>query len=662
MGQSEQLTTAKLRVKELCDQLMFHSHQYYVLDNPSISDYDYDMMLVELENLEQQFPELKTNLSPTMRVGGESDNTFKKVSHNIQMNSLQDVFNTENLRDFDKKIRETVTPIYVVEPKIDGLSVSLEYENGKLIRASTRGDGFIGEDITQNIKTIKSIPLELNENIPFVEVRGEVYMPTKSFETLVKTQLEKGEEPFKNPRNAAAGSLRQKSSKVTAMRKLDMFVFNLQQCNGADFENHSQTLDKMKNLGFKVIPTYKEYDNIDDVILEIARIGNERYNFAFDIDGAVVKINSLADRNKLGTTAKYPKWAVAFKYPPEEKETKLIDIEIQVGRTGALTPTAIFASILLAGTTVSRAVLHNQDFINEKDIRIGDTILVRKAGEIIPEILKSIAHEENSETYKIPDYCPSCGEKVQKDSGQAAYRCVNKNCPSAIYRNIIHFASRNAMNIDGMGPAIIAALIENKLIANTSDIYFLKSDDLLKLDRFAEKSIVNLFSAIEKSKKNQLSKFIFGLGIRNVGQKVAELLCKKFDNIDKIISATFDEINSIDGMGDIIATSICDYFKDKENLNLIENFRKSGLNLNEINNVNSDKLSGFTFVITGTLPSLSRNDAKEIIEQNGGKVSSSVSKKTSFLLAGEEAGSKLVKAQQLDVTIINEQKLIEMIK
>ncbi|MEG2428829.1 MAG: NAD-dependent DNA ligase LigA, partial [Oscillospiraceae bacterium] len=499
------------------------------------------------------------------------------------------------------------------------------------------------------------------ENIPFLEVRGEVYMPTKSFENLVKIQLEKGEEPFKNPRNAAAGSLRQKSSKITATRKLDMFIFNLQQCNGREFENHSETLETMKNLGFKVIPTYEQYDNIDDVILEIERIGEQRYSFGFDIDGAVVKVNNLNDRKKLGTTAKYPKWAVAYKYPPEEKQTKLIDISIQVGRTGALTPTAVFEPITLAGTTVSRAVLHNQDFINEKDIRIGDIILVRKAGEIIPEVLKSVSHEENSKTYQIPDYCPSCGEKVQKDSGQAAFRCINKNCPSAIYRNIIHFASRNAMNIDGMGPAIIATLIENNLIKNTSDIYSLKSDDLLKIDRFAEKSIENLLSAIEKSKENQLSKFIFGLGIRNVGQKVAELLCEKFDTIDKIISATFDSINSIDGMGDIIASSICEYFSDKENLILIDNFRKASLNLKEINTVNSDKLSGFTFVITGTLPTLSRNDAKNIIEQNGGKVSSSVSKKTSFLLAGEEAGSKLIKAQQLEIKIIDENKLIEMI-
>jgi len=653
---------ARDRAEKLKVSINKANHEYYTLDKPTMQDYQFDMLLRELEQIETSFPQLITPDSPTIRVGGESDNTFEKVSHTVQMGSLQDVFSFNELISFDKKVSEIITPVYVVEPKIDGLSVSLEYIDGVFVRGSTRGDGFIGEDVTQNLKTIKSIPLKLNKSIPFLEVRGEVFMPRKSFEQSVKKQIASGEEPFKNPRNAAAGSLRQKNSKVTATRKLDIFVFNVQQIDGEQIESHSDSLDYLKELGFKVSPSYPKYTSIDDCIAEIKRIGDNRYEFPFDIDGAVVKVNSLSDRIKIGATTKFPKWAAAFKYPPEEKETTLIDIQINVGRTGALTPTAIFRPIQLAGTTVSRAVLHNQDFIDEKDIRIGDTIIVRKAGDIIPEVLKSINHIENSEPYKLPDVCPSCGEKVIREDLQAVYRCVNHNCPATIYQNIIHFASRNAMNIDGLGPAIVSALIDSGNIKGSADLYYLQKENLVNIERLGEKSIDNLLEAIDKSKQNQLSKFVFALGIRNVGQRTAELLCERFNNLDMIIKASFEEIISIEGFGDIIANSVTEYFSSQENLETLNRFVFAGINTSQKNQAVSDKLSGLTFVITGTLPTMSRNEAKDFIQQNGGKVSSSVSKKTSYLLAGEEAGSKLVKSNELGVPIITQEKLIEMVK
>jgi DNA ligase (NAD+) len=652
---------ASQRIMELKEIINTCNYNYHVLDKPTISDFDYDMYLRELEDLEAQFPELVTQDSPTNRVGGESDNTFEKVPHTVQMGSLQDVFSVDELFSFHNRIKDVIKPIYVVEPKIDGLSVSLEYVDGVFARGSTRGDGFIGEDVTQNLKTIKSIPLKLTESIPYLEVRGEVYMPRKSFEKVVQEQLDNDEEPFKNPRNAAAGSLRQKNSKVTAKRKLDIFIFNIQQIEGKEIDTHSGTLDYLKQLGFKVSPSYPLFDNIERVVEEINRIGEHRYNYAFDIDGAVVKVNDLSDREVLGATAKYPKWAVAFKYPPEEKETVLLDVEINVGRTGALTPTAIFEPVQLAGTTVSRAVLHNQDFIDEKDIRIGDTIVVRKAGDIIPEVLKSIKHQEDSVPYIIPEYCPSCGEKTVREGAQAALRCVNAKCPSAIYRSIIHFASRNAMNIDGLGPAIVQALIDSNNIETIADLYYLKKENLLQMERMGEKSIDNLLKAIENSKENQLSKLVFGLGIRNVGQKAAELLSNQFHSIDAIINAKYDELVAIEGYGDIIATSILDYFSNTENIEVIEKLKIAGVNMQQESKIQSNKLEGNTFVITGTLPTLSRNEAKDIIEQNGGKVSSSVSKKTNYVLAGEEAGSKLTKANQLGVTVITQQELLDMI-
>lgn len=653
---------AEKRANELRDKINQCNYQYYVLDAPTISDYDYDMFLRELENIESEYPELISEDSPTHRVGGLADNTFEKVPHTVQMGSLQDVFNYDEVREFDVRIRENVQPVYTVEPKIDGLSVSLEYIDGLLTRGSTRGDGFIGEDVTQNLRTVHSIPLKLKMPIPFLEVRGEVYMPRKSFEEVVQTQIENDEEPFKNPRNAAAGSLRQKNSKITAQRKLDIFVFNVQQIDGHTFANHDESLDYLKEQGFKVLPSYKTVDNIDDAIQEIERIGTQRFELPFDIDGAVIKVNNLEDRNQLGATAKFPRWAVAFKYPPEEKETTLLDVEINVGRTGALTPTAIFEPIQLAGTTVSRAVLHNQDFINEKDIRIGDRIVVRKAGEIIPEVLRSVSHQPDSITYQIPEYCPSCGEKVIKDGEQAVYRCVNPNCPSTIYRNIIHFASRNAMNIDGLGPALIQDLIDSNQIHNSADLYYLNREKLLELDRQGEKSTDNLLEALENSKKNPLSRLLFGIGIRNIGQKASEFACAKFDTMDRLMLASVEELSEIDGFGETMARSLTDFFSREENRQLIERFRSAGLNMTEPKRNIGNALTGLTFVITGTLPSLSRNDAKTLIESNGGKVSSSVSKKTSYLLAGEEAGSKLTKAQELSVPILTEENLKSMIE
>ncbi len=659
MNESE----AKQRIDELCDSLNRYSYEYYMENQSSISDYEFDRLMGELKQLESQFPQFLRSDSPTQRVGGESDNTFEKVTHTVQMGSLQDVFSEEELFSFDARVRETLTPEYVVEPKIDGLSVSLEYVNGIFTRGSTRGDGFVGEDVTMNLKTIHSIPLKLKEEIPFLEVRGEVYMPRESFETLVEGQIERGEDPFKNPRNAAAGSLRQKNSKITAQRKLDIFVFNLQQAVGISFETHSQTLDYLKAQGFHVSPSYQQCKTIEEAIKEIRKIGQNRYEYPFDIDGAVVKVNNLSDRDRLGATAKYPKWAVAFKYPPEEKETTLLDIEINVGRTGALTPTAVFEPITLAGTTVSRAVLHNQDFIDEKGIRIGDVIRVRKAGDIIPEVLCSVSHAPNSVPYQIPCKCPSCGEDVVREGDQAVLRCVNPMCPSAVFRQIVHFASRDAMNIDGLGPSMIQALLSNEHIESAADLYMLSRKEVEALDRVGEKSAQNLFDALEKSKKNPLSKLIFALGIRNIGQKASELLAQTFHTMDKLASAEYNSIMEIDGFGETMAQSVVEYFSRPQAIALIQRLKDAGLRMDEPQkHQESVAFAGKTFVLTGTLPTLSRKEAAERITANGGKVASSVSKKTDFVVAGTDAGSKLTKAQALSIPVLSEEDLIQMIQ
>ncbi|EEG29833.1 DNA ligase (NAD+) [[Clostridium] methylpentosum DSM 5476] len=654
---------AQLRVAELTKQLHYHSHRYYVLDDPEISDFDYDAMLRELETLEAEFPELRSDNSPTVRVGGQASNSFEKVAHAVQMGSLQDAFSDGEMLDFFRRVEEKIDhPVYVVEPKIDGLSVSLEYRDGEFFRGSTRGDGFIGEDVTQNLRTIRSIPLKLTRPLPYLEVRGEVFMPRDSFLKVVERQEIEEETPFKNPRNAAAGSLRQKDPKVVAERGLDIYVFNVQQIEGEELTSHKQSLDLLRGLGFKVIPRYNTFEDPQQVLDEIASIGDRRGEYPFDIDGAVVKVDDFSEREILGAGAKYPKWAMAFKYPPEEKETVLKQIDVNVGRTGALTPVALFDPIILAGTTVSRAVLHNQDFITEKDIRIGDTIVVRKAGDIIPEVVSVAKHAEQSEPFLLPEHCPVCGSEVVRVEDEAAVRCENPECPATRLRNIIHFASRGAMNIDGLGTANITALIDNGLIKSSADLYYLKREDLLKLERFADKSVDNLLSSIEKSKGNELWRLLFGLGIRGVGQSVAKLLCEKYGNIDELMTAPAEEIDEIYGVGGVIAHNIVQYFALPHSRQLIERFQAAGVNPTAVPVQKGDKLAGLTFVITGTLPTMKREEAKALIEQNGGKATGSVSKKTSYLLAGEEAGSKLTKAQSLGVPVLDEEQFLKMIQ
>ncbi len=653
---------AKQKAEELREKLNYHSHRYYVLDDPEIDDYDYDMMMNELKMLEKEHPELVTPDSPTVRVGGEALNIFAKVRHEVQMGSLQDVFDKQELIEFDKRVRETVeNPVYCVEPKIDGLSVSLEYHDGIFTLGSTRGDGFVGEDVTANLKTIGSIPLKLKENAGLLEVRGEVFMPHDVFEKLIKQQELNDEVPFKNPRNAAAGSLRQKDSRIAAQRSLDIFVFNIQRTDNKDIAEHAQSLDYLKELGFKVLPSYKCFDNIGDVIREIDSIGKYRNKYYFDIDGAVVKVNGFTDRERLGSTSKFPKWAVAFKYPPEEKTTILKDIEINVGRTGALTPTAVFEPVILAGTTVSRAVLHNQDFIDEKQIRIGDEIKVRKAGDIIPEVLGVTKRLGEGNVYKIPDVCPVCSSKCLRDEDEAVIRCTNPECPAVLLRNIIHFASRNAMNIDGMGESVAERLVNAGLVKSSADIYFLKKEDIEQLEGMGETSAANLIASIEKSKRNSLDRLIFGLGIRNIGQNAAKLLCERFADIYEIINADEQAINEIDGFGETMAHNVAEFFSHPQSAHLIERFKAAGVNLEAHKTSRGTRLDGLTFVLTGTLDTLTRDEAKNLIEENGGKVTSSVSKKTSMVLAGAQAGSKLIKAQDLGIKIIDESEFKNMI-
>lgn len=662
MNENDYIADQK-RVKELRQLLNKYGYQYYVLDQPTISDYDYDQLNQELKILEEKHPELVTPDSPTQHVGGIALNTFEKVSHAVQMASLQDVFDEDEIRSFDRRIREKISePEYVVEPKIDGLSVSLEYENGVLVRGSTRGDGFIGEDVTLNLKTVKNIPKQLKHPIEFLEVRGEVYMPRASFYQLVEQQELTGETPFKNPRNAAAGSLRQKDPKVTAKRMLDIFIFNVQQIRGATLSNHKQSLDFLKELGFSVIPSYRCYTKIDDVLKEIQRIGQQRDGLEFDIDGAVVKVNDFNHRNEIGETAKFPRWAVAFKYPPEEKQTILKAIEINVGRTGALTPTAVFDPILLAGSTVGRAVLHNQDFITEKDIRLGDTIVVRKAADIIPEVVQVIAHQEGSVPYQMPNTCPSCGAPVTRENGEAVLRCTNPECPATLLRHLIHFASRDAMNIEGLGPANAKLLTEQGLVHSPADLYTLQKQDIVKLERMGEKSAENLLSSIGRSKQNELYRFVFALGIRNIGQRSAQLLCEKFPSIEALLQASVDEVSEIDGFGEVMAQSVVDFFSMPQTRHLIERFQSYGLTMQSAVKIQKSGWQGKTFVLTGTLERYTRNQAKDVIESFGGKVSSSVSSKTDYLVSGESSGSKLTKAQQLGVTIISETEFIQMIQ
>ena len=658
-----QFETAKKRSEELRNQLNYHSHKYYVEDNPEIGDYEYDMMQRELADIEKTYPELITPDSPTQRVGGSAEGMFEPVHHAVPLESLQDAFSMEEVRAFDARIKEIFPDAeYVVEPKIDGLSVALEYENGVFVRGSTRGDGVTGEDVTANLRTVNSIPLRLKTDVERIEVRGEVYMPKKVFASLVEEQEQNGEKAFKNPRNAAAGSLRQKNPKITASRNLDIFVFNIQQYSGNEITGHKQSIDFLKTLGFKTVPFYNKFSTIEEVIGELNRIGEIRSSLPFDIDGAVIKTDSFSQRAEIGSTAKFPRWALAFKYPPEEKETTVVDIEVAVGRTGVLTPTAVFEPVLVAGSTVSRATLHNQDFIDEKDIRLGDRVVIRKAGDIIPEVIRVVSHKENSVKFELPKVCPSCGASVIREEGESAVRCVNPECPAQLLRNLIHFCSRDAMDIEGLGDAVLEKLVAANLLTRASEIYTLKKEDFMTLEGFKDKSSENLVSAIEKSKSNDLSKLIFALGIRHVGQKAGKILADYFSSMEKLMNATLEELTAIEGFGGIMAKSVVDFFSLEQSKREIEYLSAYGVNMNSMKEKIDNRFEGKTFVLTGTLPTYSRNEASELIEKFGGKTASSVSKKTSYVLAGEDAGSKLIKAQSLGVTVITEEEFNEMIK
>ena len=650
---------AKLRLAQLTKEIEAHNYAYYVLDAPTIEDCDYDALMRELKEIEAEYPQLITPHSPSQRVGGAALSDFQKVNHKVQMGSLRDVFSFEEVAAFVAECRQKLEkPQFTVEPKIDGLSVSLLYENGVLTCGSTRGDGFVGEDVTGNIRTIRSIPLRLEDAPPLLEVRGEVFMPRDSFIKLVEQQELADEQPFKNPRNAAAGSLRQKHAEITAKRRLDIFVFNVQQMTGGLHGTHGESLNWMRQLGFKTVD-FRLCADYPEIEAEIRRIGEERAKLPYDIDGVVIKVNDLAQREVMGATTKVPKWAVAYKFPPEEKETRLQRIEVNVGRTGAITPVAVFDPILLAGTSVSRAVLHNQQFITDKDIRVGDIIRVRKAGEIIPEVLASVSHQPGSDPYMLPTHCPVCGTEAVRDPEESVLRCPNTDCPAQLLKNVIHFASKGAMNIDGMGPAIAQALLDNGKIRSVADLYTLTMEDLLSLDRFAEKSVRNLLDAIEASKSAPLDRVIFGLGIRGIGQRAAVLLCERFPDMEQIMGASAEQLAYIDGFGTIMAESVVQAFREPHRVALVKRLQACGVTM-QYHKVQAQdqRFAGMTFVLTGTLPTMKRDEAKQLIESFGGKVSGSVSKKTAVVVAGEDAGSKLTKAESLGIEIIDEAELL----
>lgn len=651
---------ARKKSAELRETIKYHNRRYYDDDAPEIEDFEYDALMRELKAIEAEFPQLLTSDSPTQRVGGTASKKFSEVQHTVKMESLQDVFSLEELRDFAARL-DASRAEFSVEPKIDGLSVALEYENGYFFRGSTRGDGVIGEDVTENLLGILSIP----KKIPFsgsIEVRGEVYMPFSSFERLVAEQENSGLPAPKNPRNAAAGALRQKDAAVTAKRELDIFIFNVQRISGMEFNSHRDSLDFLKAQGFHVLPSYKHCSNIEEAISEVQRIGDSRGSVSYGIDGAVIKVDSLAYREELGSTAKYPKWAVAYKYPPEEKETVLRDIEIAVGRTGALTPTAVFDPIMLAGTTVSRATLHNEDFITSKGISIGDRILVRKAGEIIPEVLKVTEHSENAEPFRLPDRCPSCGSPVSREVGEAVLRCTNAECPAQLLRHLIHFTSRDAMDIEGLGPAVLEQLWNSGMVTNIVDLYTLDFERVAQLERIGDKSSQNLREAIERSKQADVSRLIFAFGIRHIGSKAASLMAEHFLTMDSILSASAEDFEKIEGFGEIMARSAAEFFSLDDTRQAVERLRDLGVNMRSLKEIKDQRFSGKTFVLTGTLPTYKRSEAAAIIESFGGKASSSVSKKTDYVLAGEEAGSKLDKAVSLGIPVIDENEFKKMIE
>ncbi len=663
--------SAKERIEYLRKALEYNSRLYYECDAPEISDYEYDALFRELVELEAQFPELDSPSSPTKRVGGKALDKFEKFTHNVKMGSLTDVFSYDELADFMKGIDESlgVGEEYSVEPKIDGLSVSLTYRNGVFVKGATRGDGIVGEDVTENLKTVKSIPLELREPLPYLCVRGEVYMPRAVFNKLNVEREARGQQLFANPRNAAAGSLRQLDPKIAASRHLEIFVFNFQEgslyMDSREPKTHAQTLDRLSKLGFTTLPHRVTVTGYDAVSSHIERLGEARPELAFDMDGAVVKLNSLDSRRKMGEGTSTPKWAVAYKYPPEQKETRLIGIDIQVGRTGVLTPTANLEPVRLAGTTVSRATLHNINYITERDIRIGDTVIVRKAGEIIPEILESVKSRRTGGeiAFVMPSECPSCGHPTVRDeAGEgAAIRCINPLCPAQLSRRIVHFASKGAMNIEGLGPQLVELLLREGRINSLDDLYRLRAEDIEGLERMGKKSAENLVNAIEASKGRGLERLLFALGVRQVGEVAAEEIALKMRTIDACLAANAEDFSSIDDIGEITAKELVDFFSDEKTHTLIGALKELGIKTDAVAAPRAATLEGLTFVLTGTLPSMTRDEAGELIKRAGGKISSSVSKKTSYVVAGDEAGSKLTKAKALGVNIIDEAGLLAML-
>jgi DNA ligase (NAD+) len=659
---------AEKRIKELRKTVEYHAKKYYDEDKPEITDFEYDMMMLELRTLESQYPEFITKTSLTQRVGGTVKEGFQKVEHEVPLQSLQDVFNFEEIEAFDERVKkqaeenEIQNPKYVVETKIDGLSAALEYVDGKFVRGATRGNGLVGEDVTENLKTVKTIPQELSEKIN-ITVRGEVFISKKNFEKMNQEREENEEELFANARNAAAGSLRQLDSNITKKRPLDIYIFNVQKIEGKEFNSHFEELEYLSKLGFNVNPVRIYCDNIEEVKKAINKIGEDRESLTFGIDGAVVKVDDLKLREIMGTTSKVPKWAIAYKYPPERKETILKDIVCQVGRTGVITPMAILEPVKVAGSTISKTTLHNEDFIKEKGLKIGDTVIIQKAGDVIPEIVEAVISKRTGEEkdFEMPRVCPVCGAEAVREEGEAAVRCTGIECPAKLYRNLVHFVSREAMNIDGLGESIIGILLEKKMIANIADIYDLKFEDIASLKKNGKKFAQNLIDSINASKQNDLYRLITALGIRHVGTKAAKILAKRYENMDNLLEATIESLNQVEEIGPIVANSIREFFEQEQTKDLLKRLKEAGINMSRLKEDDGDdRFSGKTFVLTGTLEKYSREEASNLIEKFGGKTSSSVSKKTSYLLAGEDAGSKLTKAQSLGVQIISEEEFNKM--
>ena len=651
------------RMAQLRQELNQAGYRYYVLDDPAMSDYDYDRLLRELEELEQAHPEEITADSPTQRVGGQVLESFQQVEHPVPLESLQDVFSPEEVAEFTGRMEEAMgAPVYSVEPKVDGLSVAIEYRDGQFFRGATRGDGRVGEDVTENLRTIRGIPMTLPEKLPRLIVRGEVFMPKVVFHRLNRQREELGQPLFANPRNAAAGSLRQLDSKICAQRNLDIRVFNLQLAEGRSFAAHGEALDYLASQGFPVIP-FKLLEKNADITAEIRRLNEERESLPFDMDGAVVKVNSLSDRAAVGSTAKCPRWAIAYKYPPEEKPTRVLDIVVQVGRTGVLTPKVVVEPVRLAGTTVTNATLHNQDFIAEKDIRIGDTVVLRKAGEIIPEVVSVLydRRPEGTAPYHLPEVCPVCGAPVVRDEDGAALRCTGAECPAQLHRNLTHFASRDAMDIDGLGPAVLGQLIDRGLVKSPADLYYLTAEDLAGLERMGEKSAANAVAAIDASRSRGLERLLYALGIRQVGQKAGKVLAAHFGTFDAFAAATEEELTAIDDIGGITAAYIRDWLASPQSQHLIGRLRQAGVSMEAAQKAAGDQFKGMTFVLTGALERFTREEAAALIEARGGKASGSVSKKTTYVVAGENAGSKLRKANELNIPVLTEEEFAGML-